>query len=559
MNRRSTFLPVAAAVALAALLLIPRLRVPVSFDGKYAYLPMARAVLEEGWAYMSRPESVAYAPLSFLYPALLGANELLVRETNIALYCVAIGFAFLALKAAGSARAGVVAAFLLAISPTLRPYVADVLTEPPFVFLIAAWSLCVARLAAGGRMEWALAGGVALALAALMRPAAMYFAPCAMIFFAWRRRWPLAGLHAIAFGGVGLWVLRNALAFGFPAVAAGAGGALYFGVNPLVDGFDPPYYGMGFDSGLAQDSDSHLSIHADRRLGAIALIELRDTPSAVLARMVAHKVLAFLFVTSAETSGEPIPWLRAWRVALVMLAVIGIVARRRSPFVLAIAAFVAYMVAVHVPLLYTHRYSVGAIDFPLTLLAALGAVEAVRTARRAATVLVAGTLAVAVGLVEASAAGPGTPKPERIPHEVVWLANLERLAPIAPGTPVDIAVAKAADSPQWELSMLQLDLAVSATKPGACTAMRVRFKKPAEDRFADGRVVRVPLVAGAAMHRYTLGSTVPLVLDGAGTIRLELECDSAATVRVGTVAVIAPRRERYYRDRYLERSDGRSR
>ena len=82
--------------------------------------------------------------------------------------------------------------------------------------------------------------------------------------------------------------------------------------------------------------------------------------------------------------------------------------------------------------------------------------------------------------------------------------------------------------------------------------MRVRFKKPAEDRFADGRVVRIPLVAGAAMHRYTLGSTVPLVLDGAGTIRLELECTSAASLRVGTIAVIAPRRERYYRDRYLE-------
>lgn len=552
MNRKSQLAAVGAAMALAALLLVPRLHAPVSFDGKYAYLPMARAVIDQGWAYMARPESVAYAPLSFLYPALLGANESLVREANIALYCAAIAFAFLALKAASGARAGAIGALLVAVSPTLRPYIADVLTEPPFIFLIAAWALCVARLAAGGHKGWAIAGGVALALATLVRPATTYFAPLAMVFFAWRRRWPLASLHAIASVGVGLWVLRNSLVFGFPTVAAGAGGALYFGVNPLVDGFDPPYYGMGFDSGLAQDSDSHLSIHADRRLGAIAMTELRDTPLAVIARMFAHKVFAFLFVTSAETSGEPLAWLRAWRIALVVLAAAGVLSHRRSVFAMTMAAFVAYMVAVHVPLLYTHRYSVGALDFPLALLAALGAVELARNATHAATALVVVSVSLGIGLVQLSAAAPLSPHPERIPHEVVWLADIGREADIAPRTAIDIAITKDARSPPWDLSMLQLDLAVSAMKPGACSAMLVRFRKAAEGRFADERVVRVRLAPDGAMHRYTVGSTVPLALDGAGTLRIEPECNSAATVRVATVAVIAPRREVYYRDRYLK-------
>jgi hypothetical protein len=539
-------------MALGAALLIPRLDAPVSFDGKHSYLPMARGVLGEGWAYMERPESVAYAPLSFLYPALLGANEMLVREANIALYCATIALAFLALKASSAPRAGVIAAFLLAISPTLRPYIADVLTEPPFIFLIAVWALSVAKLAGGGGAAWAIAGGIAFALAALVRPAAMYFAPLAFAFFAWRRQWPLAGLHAIATAGVGLWVLRNALAFGFPAIASGAGAALFFGVNPLVDGFDPPYYGMDFDSGLAQDSASHLSIHADRTLRAVALLELRDTPLSVLLQMFAHKALAFVFVSSTEASGEPLALLRAWRIVLVILAGIGAFAHRKSAFVLAISALAGYMFFVHIPLLYTHRYSVGALDSPLAVLAALGMVEAVRSARRAATTLVASTVAAGIGLVDASAAAPGMPMPDRIPNEVLWLADLQRQADVAPGSPIDIDILKDANSPAWYLTMLQVDLAVNPARPGSCAAMRVRYRKSGEDRFASERVIRVPLRADAQMHRYTVGSSVPLGLYGAGTVRLELECTSAAALRLGTVGIIGSRRQNYYIDRYRE-------
>jgi hypothetical protein len=551
-NRRSNLLVVAGAMALAALLLIPRLRLPVSYDGNAHYLPMARAVLEQGWGYLSRPESLAYAPVSFLYPALLGANELLVREANIALYCAAIALTFFALKTACEDRAAVLGAFLLAISPTLRPFVADVLTEAPFVFLIAAWALCVAKLAGGAGTKWALAGGVTLALAALLRPAAMYFAPLAMILFAWRRQWRLASLHAIASAGVGLWVLHNAIVFDFPAVAAGAGGALYFGVNPLVDGFDPPYYGLNFDSFEAQEDTTHLSIHADRTLGAIAMVEIRDTPLAVLARMFAHKAAAFVLMSSTEPANEPLPWLRSWRIASVMLAVFATWIHRRSTFVLAIAAFAVYMVAVHVPVLYTHRYSAGAIDLPLAILAAIGGVEVMGTVRRAAIALFAGTLALAAGLVDASTAAPGAPRLELVPHEVAWLANLDRETVVGPGEPIDIAIAPGGDPIQWYLTILQLDLAVNAATPGSCTAMRVRFKGAREERFADGPVVRIPIESDTAMHRYKLGSTVPLELHGSGVVRLQFECGSPASVHVGTVAVISPQREAYYRERYLE-------
>ena len=541
-------------MALSAWLLVARLGAPVAFDGKNFYLPMAREVLDHGWAYLSNPDSVHYAPLAFLWPALLGAREALVREANIALYCMAIAFAYVALRKAHSERAGVIAAVLLAICPTVRPFVADVLTESPFIFLTAAWALCVAQVEAGGKRGWAIAGGIALAAAALVRPAVMYFAPLAFAYFAWKRRWPLATLHGIATAGIALWVIRNAIVFGFPAISAGAGGALYFGVNPLVDGFDPPYYGMGFDSGLAQDSLNHLSIHSDRVLRGIGTLELLDTPLSYLLPMFVHKAFAFVFVSSMEPSGEPIALLRGWRVAVAVLAVAGYGWNRRSALATMLAAFVAYMVIVHVPLLYTHRYSV-ALDLPLALLAALGIAEAWRSASRAATALVAVGLALGAGLANATP-GPGSPMPERIPNEVVWLGRVDGSTVVFRGDPIDVQVSRTAGTPPWDLSMLQFDLAVDPTRPGACSAVTVRFKRPSEPAFVPWRAVRVPLDRSPGPHRYTVGSTVPLILDGSGTLRFQLDCTDAARVSMGTIAVITPKREVYYRDLYRARMAG---
>ena len=560
---------VAVAIALGAWLVLPRARLPIGFDGLHVYLPMARSFLAEGWAFLQRPESLVTAPLAYLYPALLGAAESVVRWANVALLGATIVLAYLALRTAHSREAGIAAAFLLAISPTIRPYIADVLTEPPYLALIGAWIACVALVSAGRSMAWAIAGGVALGLATLTRPVVMYFAPLMIAVFAFTpdRRSPgqaighrLMVMHVIALALTAMWILRNAVTFEFPAIATGAGAALYFGVNPLVDGFEPAYFGMNYDSGVAQDGASHLSIHADRRLRAIALTELADTPGVVIAEMFARKSIAFLFVSSAEASGEPLAWLRSWRVVLAVLAIVAVVARRRNLTVAALAILVAYMVAVHLPVFYNHRYSVGAIDLPLTLLAAVGAVEAARSARTAAVALAAMAFALGLGLVDVARAGPLAPKPERIPYEVMWLAQVGSSFGVGPGRdPIDIPVAKRPGTPPWDLSMLQVDLAIKdAGKGGGCDAMTVRFKTPDQQDFPAGRSVRVFLPAEIGPrpspgNRISIGSTIPLHLDREGTLRLEFHCSSPATAEIGTMAVIAPRREIFYRDRFLER------
>src|SRR5258708_3314015 len=381
----------AAVVAIGVAWVLPLLTLPASFDALHMYLPMARRLLSEGPEYLQRHESLAYAPVAFVFPALFGADEAAVRWASVALYGASIAAAFFAARSAHSPRAGFIAAALLAISPTLHPYMADVLTEPPFVLFTAVWIASVAALASGGRARWAVVGAIALALATLTRPALMFFPLMGAAFFAWqagrvhdeerRSVLSLALLHLVALAGVAAWIARNAIEFGFPSVSAGAGNALFLGINPLVDGFDPVYYGLSFDDGAVTMGVGPLSIEGDRLLRRVALLELADIPFPVLLEMGVRKTLAFVFVTDWEPH---VVRLRAWRMVLAVFATGALFFERRSLVVQALAIFVAYMLAVHLPLLYHHRYSVGAIDLPLALLAAIRLAVALDSPRRLA-------------------------------------------------------------------------------------------------------------------------------------------------------------------------------
>ena len=564
MNREppsvSHLLAVAAAMALGAMWVIPGLQRPVGFDGGYAYLPMARRLLGEGAAYLQRPDSLVTGILAYAYPALLGADERLIRWANVGLYVAVIALAFFSVRVAHSNRGGVAAAFLVAASPVLHPYIPDVMTEAPFVFLIAVWIASVAAVVRGRFASGAIVGGIALALATFTRPATTYFPLAAAIVFGWRayrargaeRRVEasIALMHVVALALTGLFIARNAVEFGYPSVATGAGNALYQGVNALVDGFDPTYYGLTYDDGAATQGGFHLSIENDRLLRGVALEELAATPVPLVLEMWARKAVAFVFVAPAEGGAA---LLRAWRVALAAFALAALAYQRRSPLVVVLAGFAAYLVVVHMPIFYLHRYSFG-LELPLALLAAIGIAEASAAPARLAMVATAGVLATAFGLSMLVGAGPGSPHPDRSPHEVVWSRGASTFRVTSRDAALEIPVAGEPRLNPSTQFMLTMRLAMTpGSRRAACTALRIRYKGLADKDYEPQRVVRVPITADGRAREITIGAYHPLRLNDAGVLRLEFECDSSATAEIGTIAILEPRRAGYYRQRYLER------
>ena len=558
----------AAILALAAALVVPLLRWPLSHDGAVTYLPLARRLLQEGLAFLGSPDSVMVAPLAFIYPALLGASEMAVRWANIGAYLATIAIAYRTLSLVHSRAAGLAVALLLAVSPTLRPFMPNVLTEPPFVFLVALWALSVARVVTSqGSMRLAIClGAAALALASLVRPAALLFAPAMAL--AMGVRWALrrdarpvegrlAALHALALIPPLLVILRNYWLFGLASIATGSGAALWLGVDPSVNGFDPVYFGMDYDTGGVTREFSHLSIAGDRLLAGAARMQLADLSPAVLAQMLARKALAFLVMSPVEL-GVDLPVQRAWRVALLACALPALYWQRRSAFTWLVAAFVAYMVAIHAPAMYHRRYSIGAIDLPLSLLAGIGIVEASRDARRWGAMAAGLILGVGLALVQLAARAPGSPRIDRVPMKLMWHADVHGEFAVGRDARIELPMPVPPEN-AGDYSATRFRMALTPTGHGSCAAMTARYRRAEEAKFDEERAVRIPIRADGRVRDVTFGTTQPLHIDRPGTMRLDFECNGAATLRIQSILVQAPMRASVYRQRWLDQSAGKTR
>jgi hypothetical protein len=542
-------------------LVIPLLRLPLSHDGLVTYLPLARRFLAEGVAFLGTPDSVSVAPLAYLYPALLGASEMAVRWANVFAYLAAIAMAYRALSLVHSSGAGLAAALLLALSPSLRPFMPNVLTEPPFVFLTAAWALAVARVVAsqGSARIAIVLGAAALALAALVRPAAFLFpaAMAALLGARWLLRRDsramegrLAAMHALAVVPVVLVMLRNYWLFGLASVATGSGAALWLGMDPSVGGFDPVYFGMDYDTGGVTREFTHLSIMGDRLLNGAARMQIADMPPPVLLRMLAGKALAFLVMSPVEL-GADLAAQRGWRAALLACALPALFWQRKSTFTLMVGAFVAYMVAIHVPAMYHRRYSIGAIELPLALLAGIGIAEAARHARRWGPLAVAVILATGVAVAPLGDRVPGSPRMERVPSKLLWHADVEGEFALGPNGSVELPIL-VPEGNAGDYSATRFRMAVTPAGHGSCAAMTIRYRRADEAGFDENRSVRIPIQSDGRARDVTFGTTQPLHVDRAGRMRLDFECTGPAALRIDTIEVRAPMRAAVYRQQWLE-------
>src|ERR1019366_3757950 len=108
-------------------------------------------------------------------------------------------------------------------------------------------------------------------------------------------------MHLIALAFPLIFIVKNFLLFDFPFFTTGAGNALYFGSNPLVNGYELPYYGLGYDEGEITREHDHLSVIGDSLLKGVALTMLSERPWMDLLGAYMQKTGAFLFVTKAPS------------------------------------------------------------------------------------------------------------------------------------------------------------------------------------------------------------------------------------------------------------------
>jgi len=352
------------------------------FDTEYTYLPLARRLLQDSTSFWNSPDILAAAPGIFVYMALAHADVVTIQTFNLTLALTSVILLFDATRRSFGFVAASVAAWLCACSPVLVLISIWLMAEPPYLFLVALWlwaSACCMDRHAGKVLAWIspMLAGLALGMATLTRATYMYWIPSAIVALCilaisarWRHLLPWKKLllaHVIALICIGAYMAANAQKFHKLTIANGAGAALFFGINPMLRGQEPPYFGLAHSSPTQM---SHLSIEGDSILTQAHRKIASSLPLASLFKTHLDKAATFLFFSKSHLRNYSE---RAWRIFLLVLAICGAWLGRHKPMTWLLAGVLIYQWAVHIPVLYNQRYSVSALDTGLTLLAAAGA------------------------------------------------------------------------------------------------------------------------------------------------------------------------------------------
>lgn len=362
-DRRFWLLTAGAVLAGVALrvtyvLVAVRGRIPLVGDNETYHL-LGR-VLASGDGYV-RPrellfagEVVPTAEFPPLYPSFLAVLDVVGVDspTGQRLAGAAVGavtvavVALLAFAVAGRA-AGIVAAWLTALSPQLVVFDGSLLAEGLYVLLVAAVLLAVVRARAtegAARLRWWAAAGVGVGLATLTRSEAVLLLPTLLLPAArvpgdrraWARQAAVASAGVLAL--VGAWTVRNAVTLGHVVPFTNNSGTLVAGANC------PPVYSgeqiglWRFDCVTSVDVaglDETEAANRQRRAGARYAADHAGRLPAVLATRALRAagiwdVRSQLVFESLE--GRAYGWLWAGWMGWVMLvpaAVAGAVVQRR--------------------------------------------------------------------------------------------------------------------------------------------------------------------------------------------------------------------------------------
>lgn len=578
-SSRLVYILLAIAIAINAYSAFTRFSsTALDFDASHYYIPYAQQLLSENFRFFTEEKSLRYPPMAYVYPALLGANQIAVKLFNIFLSCIIVLLLYRTGKSLHSSQAGLCAGFLFALSPQFHDLIPRVLTEPVFFFLTAGWLWCVTEIFLAKKYWLALPGSIFFGLAILTRGSIYYFAFAVIVAASGmllrtrgesRRTWQnILLMHFVALLFPLVFIIKNWLLFDFPFFATGAGNALYFGSHPLVNGYELPYYGLGYDEGAISGEHDHLSVVGDRLLKGVALTMLSDRPWLDLLAAYLQKTGAFIFVSKAVLT-DSIWNFRTLRIVEITLSTIGLASVKSRPMQVFIGGLIAYQIAIHVPVLYSHRYSVGALDLWLVLLSGIGVAALIKSHNLRQILFTASLIltAVAAGEFHRKYSAPLSPDIANVPHQVIWRRLGKDLAPSAnigftPTGPGDFRLAgepNALDIPVRGVSqldqtgnyVLSLKLSIKADDETSCKKFRVLYKRLVDSGFSDNQSSRIRIQKMGQMLTYDIGATLPLALISDGDLRLTFECPAGTLVAIDNISIAEPTVAKDYKQLYL--------
>lgn len=540
----------------------------VPFDARVTYLPLAQEFIERGTEVFTNPESVHVAPGSYLYMVLAGADPARVKILNLVL---AIASAFMVYDVvAGTAGrlAAYIAAMLYAANPMLQSVLIEPLSEPPFIFFTLVWLWGLVRACRATRSTrataWMLLSIAGLSCSILTRGILFYWiyaaiAACVLFIIFSRSRETkqqaikILLIHAISLVPVWAYIGHNTSQHDVSMIATGSGAALYFGNNPATYGYEPPYFGLYHDEWLVIEPGSHLTSENDRRLKFAAAELIREQSVGPFMAMTLNKFFANLFFSRTGLDSQIYQY-RAIRVTLVFFAGCALLCASRTLLSVMLLGLLGYSAVILSPIMYNARYSIGAVDLPLLLVAAIGVAGLLSKPRRVRLgILLAGVACLAIGLLHARVSQPlyldmdnpllrirqfVTAQPEQVVTQGVTFVGISSVEESVGNTKRQITwhvppFVSQGGSTIFTAAFQQLD--------ASCRNLKLSF---------NGVVMRRKHMPVGAPARLDLGVALMGLGTEGGLLTMEFKCDAHAPAVLESLAISAIQYGFAYRERY---------
>jgi 4-amino-4-deoxy-L-arabinose transferase-like glycosyltransferase len=259
------------------------------------YLAAARLINQSVREFFYSDRLLWNGPLNPLWVAVLGSRIALIKSLNIAIFSAASAVLALAVASKYGQKAALIVVLGLLLYPPSYDLVPTLLTEPLFTALLM-FSLAVI-LRSGFTAKGAAASGVLLGLATLVRPTTQFFPFLLIVVALLIIRRPIARrvmLHSVCAIAIMLPALFwNWYNFNKLGIANGSG-ALCLGSDLRVDGDEPIYYGVDFDTFETTAPFSHLDSEGDRRLMELTKARVGKFPRQMIG-LTLRKFGRFLF------------------------------------------------------------------------------------------------------------------------------------------------------------------------------------------------------------------------------------------------------------------------
>lgn len=578
------FLLLVFAILINIKMALPFFSSPLLPDAINSYLPYAQSLLSDKLAFFLDARSLRTVPMTFIYPALFGANPEYIKLGNMVLSCLIVVIMFRLGSQLHSRTAGILAALFYAASPVLAEYKLAVLSEPPYFFFTALWLMSVVEIV-GGKKWFVPVAGIACGLMILTRGTYIYFLYATLLItlvmsIKGQRQQlgrQLFAAHCIALAFPAAVIIKNWVVFGYPSIGPGTGAALYFGSLPLTGGYEAPYYGLPYDIGAVVQGLDHLSIEGDKLLKAVALHVLQQQSIGDVLGLYLQKAFAFAFSTKAVLPATI--WnQRTFRIVEIIFTVIGLFHLRMPLLRWFLGGALAYQFLVHVPLLFNPRYSIGALEIPLLLMSAVGVAGLIaswnnnkKSNLKLAGVAVLVIVAIGTGELHRKYSQELMPDILAVPHTLVheWQQNQFAALPSS-GMSSEGNGQYLTNEKHWTLDVPIQDLklakgeeiyvySISMTATPSrfwknCGEAAAYFKSEDEPNFSEAKSRHFRIIADGKPRTYHLSATYyhsPIYPDKAGVLRISGNCPRTTQIKMNSMKLSKSRAGRAYREEYL--------